>query len=92
MNIFMFLDLSMAAGTETTLVEQQWDTALESNMLTSYAETSVLMKNQRILTIVGWEGASKIIDKWLVLIDIILGSPELHPAVHDISVLVEAAE
>ena len=32
------------------------------------------------------------IEQWLVLLDVILGPPELHPAVHELSVLVEAAE
>ena len=90
-NIFMLPDLYLAAGTEAVLVVQRWDTALDSNTLTPYAKISALMKNQRIYPIVGWEGAVKMLDQWLVMINVILGPPELHPAVHEIRVLVEVA-
>ena len=50
-NIFMFLDLSLEAGTKAVLVARRWDTALESNTLTSYADTAALMTKQRIFLI-----------------------------------------
>ena len=74
--IFMFPDLSLLVGTEAALVVRQWDTVLDSNLLTSYADTAALMKKQRILKIVGSEGASKMLEQWLVLINVILGPPE----------------
>ena len=46
--IFMFPYLSLAAGREIALVARRWDTALESNMLASYANTAALMTKQRI--------------------------------------------
>ena len=91
-NIFKFPYLSLAAGTEASLVVWRLDTVLEYNMLTSYADTAALMTKQKIMPIFGLEGVVKILDPWLVLPDIILGPPEIYPAVHDISVLVEVSE
>ena len=91
-NIFMFLDLSPETGTESALVAWRWDTALDSNTLTSYDNTVALMTKQRILRIVGLEGAAKMLKQWIVLCDFVLFPPELQPAVHKLSVLVEAEE
>ena len=91
MNIFMFLDLSLAAGTEAALVARQWDIALESKTLMSYNDTAARMTKQRISPIMGWEGAANMLEQWLVLLHIILGLPELHPSVHKLSVLVNTA-
>ena len=91
-NIFMLPYLFQTAGKEEALLAQRWDTALESNTLTSYSDTAVLMTKQKIAPIVSWEGADNMIEQWLVLLDIILGPPELHPSVHGLSILVEAAE
>ena len=88
----MLLDLSIAEGTEAALVAWQWDTALDSNMLTSYTNTAVLMIKQQISPIVIWEGAAKTLEQWLMLLDVILGPPELHHAIHELIVLVEAAD
>ena len=62
-NIFMFLGLSLAPGTEEALVARRWDTALHCNTLTSYAVTAALTTNQRISPILGWEGAAKILEQ-----------------------------
>ena len=53
-NIFMFPDLSISAGTEAALVARRLDTALNSNTLTSYANTDVLMTKQRVSPIMEW--------------------------------------
>ena len=53
-NIFMFPDLSLSAGSGASMVTRRWDTALDANTLTSYADAAVLMKQQRIPPIVGW--------------------------------------
>ena len=54
----------------------------------SYDDTAALMMKQRILPIVVWEGEAKILELCLVLLDVILGPPEIHPEVHKLSVLV----
>ena len=51
-NIFQFLDLSLSAGSEDSMVTQIWDTALDANTITSYADAAALIKQQRIPTIV----------------------------------------
>ena len=58
-HIFMFPDLSLSAGSEASMVTRRWDTALDVNTLTSYADAAALMKQQRILRIVGWLGGGK---------------------------------
>ena len=91
-NIFMFPDLFLASGTEASLVARRWDTALDSNTLTFYANTAALMTKQRILKIVGWEGVANTPKQCPVLLNLILGPPALHLVVHELSVLVEATE
>ena len=53
-NIFMFPDLSLSAGSEASMVTRRWDTDLDANTLTSFADAAALTKQQRILPIVGW--------------------------------------
>ena len=90
-NIFMFPDLSLSAGSEASMVTQRWDTALDANTLTSYADAAALMKQQRIPPILGWGAAAKMIEQWLVVVTIILGPQERHPAVFTLATLLEAA-
>ena len=52
-NIFQFPDLSLSAGSEASVVTQRWDTALNANTMTSYADAAAMMKQQRIPPIVG---------------------------------------
>ena len=59
--IFQFPDLSLSASSEVSMVTRRWDTALDANTLTSYADVAALMKQKRILSIVGWEAAAKMI-------------------------------
>ena len=80
-NIFMFLDLSLLAGTEAALVARHWDTESKSNTLMSYTNTALLMTKQRISPILVWEGSVKLLNQWLMLIDVIIGPPELHSAI-----------
>ena len=90
-NIFMFPDLSLSAGSEASVVTRRWDTALDANTLTSYADAAALMKQQRIPPIVVWEAAEKKLEQWLVVVTVLLGPQELHPAVFELAKLLEAA-
>ena len=63
-----------------------------ANTLTLYAYAAVLMKQQRIPPIVGWEAAAKILEQWLVLVTVLLGPQERHPAVFELATLLEAAD
>ena len=53
-NIFQFPNLSLSANSKTSMVTRRWDTALDSNMMTSYADAAALMKQQHIPPIVVW--------------------------------------
>ena len=72
-NIFMFPDLSLSAGSEASMVTRIWETALEANTLTSYTDAASLMKQQRIPPIVGWEAAAKMLEQWLIVVNVLLG-------------------
>ena len=73
------------------MVTQRWDTSLDANTLTSYADADALMKQQRILTIVGWEAATKMLEQWLVVVTVLIGPQERHPKVFELATLLEAA-
>ena len=57
----MFPDLSLSAGSKASMVTRRWDTDLDANTLTSYADAAALMKQQRIPPILGWEAAEKML-------------------------------
>ena len=90
-NIFIFPDLSLSAGSKASMVTQRLDTALDANTLTSYADAAALMKQQHIPPIVGWEAAAKMLKQWLVMVTVLLGPQEHHLAVFVLSTLLEAA-
>ena len=50
------------------------------------------MKQQRILPIVGWEAAAKMLEQWLVVVTLLLGPQERHPSVFELATLLEAAD
>ena len=87
----MFPDLSLYAGSKSSMVTRRWDTALDANTLTSYADAAALIKQQRIPPIVGWEAAEKMLEQWLVVVTVLLGPQERHPAVFKLATLLEAA-
>ena len=91
-NILQFPDISLSTGSEASMVTRQWDTELDANTLTSYADASALMKQQRILPIVGWEAAAKMLEQWLVVVTVLLGPQERHPSVFELATLLEAAD
>ena len=90
-NIFQFPDLSLSAGSEASMVTWRWDTALDANTLTSYADAAVLMKHQHIPPIVGWELATNILEQWLVVVTVLIGPQERHLEVFELATLLEAA-
>ena len=69
------------------MVTRRWDTVLDSNTMTSYMDVAALMKQKRILPIFSWEAAAKILDQWLVVVTVLLGPQEHHPAVFEIAPL-----
>ena len=59
--------------------------------MTSYADAAALMKQQHIPPIVGWEAAAKILEQWIVVVTVLLGPKERHPAVFELATLLAAA-
>ena len=57
MSILLFPYLSLSTNSEAMLVAQLWETILDSRTLTTHVEISVLLQNQKIVPIVGWEAA-----------------------------------
>ena len=53
-NIFQFPDLSHSLGSEVSMVPRRWESALDANTMTSYADAAALMNQQRIPPIIGW--------------------------------------
>ena len=74
------------------MVTQIWDTALEAYTMTSYTDAAALMKHQRIPPIVGWEAAANMLEQWLVVVTVLLGPQERHPALFELAILLEAAD
>ena len=74
------------------MVTQIWDTTLDANIMTSYVDEAALMKQKRILTIVGWEAAAKMLEQWLAVTTVLLGPQECHPSVFELATILEAAE
>ena len=73
------------------MVTQRWDTTLDANAMTSYADADALMKQQHIPPIVGWEVAAKMLEQWLVVMTVLLRPQNHHPAVFKLATLLEAA-
>ena len=86
-NIFQFPDLCLSTGFESSMVSRRWDTALDSNTATSYADAAALMKQHRIPPIVGWEAAAKMLEQWLVVVTVLLGPQDRHPAVFELATI-----
>ena len=92
-NIFMFPDLSLSTGSEASMVTRRWDTDLDANTLTSYADAAALMHQQHIPPIVGWEAAEKMLEQWLDVVTVLLVSiPEAVPGATTISLTYQEAE
>ena len=91
-NIFQFPDLSLSVGSEALVVTRRWDFVLNATTMIPYADAYALMKQQRIPPIVGWEAAAKMMEQWLVLVTVVLGPQERHPAVFELATLLEAAD
>ena len=53
-------------------MDRHWDTALCSSMLMMYAETIALLQRQKIAPIEGWEAEVSMMQKWAVLLSLML--------------------
>ena len=91
-NILQFPDISLSMGSEASIVTRLWDTALDANTMTSYVDAAALMKQQHIPPIVGWEAAETNLEQWLLVVTVLLGPQEHHPAVFELATLLDAAD
>ena len=57
LNIFLFLDLSLSAGSEAALMTIKWDSMLGGGGggLTCFADTSLLMGKQKVSPTADWD-------------------------------------
>ena len=47
-----------------------------------------MMTKQKIVPILGWEDATKVLDQWMVILDVKLGPQNHHPSSHELNVIV----
>ena len=49
------------------------------------------MRQWHTVSIDEWEGAAKILEQWIVLLDVLLGPQDRHPDIYKLSMLTKAA-
>ena len=91
-HIFLFPDLSISAVSEDALLARRWYKALDSSTLTTYTNTPLLIQLQKVAPIIKYKVVFNMLDKWEVLLTVILGSGSLHPALCEITMLIGTAE
>ena len=88
-NIFLFPNLFISTGLEVALVARRWYMALDSSTLTTYSDTALLLQHQKVDPIIIWEAAGNMLDQWEVFLMVILGSSSSHPAMYEITMLID---
>ena len=63
--------------------------ALDSSTLTTYSDTALLLQHQKVDPIIIWEAAGNMLDQWEVFLMVILGSSSSHPAMYEITMLID---
>ena len=76
--------------TEAALVARQRYTDLDSSTLTN--NTALMLYLQKVALNILWETAVNMLEQWAALLTVILGPGINHPAVYEISMLIEVAE
>ena len=89
LNIFLFPDLSPLAGLEAALLKSKWEAILGDRNLTSFAETSLMMGNQKVVPITGWDKGASQLEAWAVFCTVFLGDETKHPMTHKMFLLIE---
>ena len=74
---------------EAALVVMQWYMALDSSILTTYANTASLLQIQKFAPILGWEATNIMLEQWSVFLRV-LGVPyEKHCAVYELMLVID---
>ena len=62
LKIFLFPNLYPSTGSEAALFTRKWDVILGGGTLTSFADMILLMGNQKVAPIAGWDKAESQIE------------------------------
>ena len=89
LNIYIFTGLSPLAGLGVALLTQEWYEILGGGTQTSFAETNLLMGNQKVAPIVGWYEAVSQLEAWPVFCTVFLEYDRAHPAIYKMFLLLE---
>ena len=82
-------DLYPLAGLETAILMWKWDAILGGGTVTFFAGTSLLMGNQKVAPIAGWDEAASQLEAWDVFCMFSLGDDGVHPATYEMFLLLE---
>ena len=74
------------------MVTRRWDTELDDNTMTLYADAAMMIKQQRVPSIIDWGMTENILEQWLVVATILLRTQERHQAVFEMVTILEAAD
>ena len=89
LHIFLFLDLSPLAGSEAALLTQKWDAILGCGTLTSFADTILLMGNQKIAPVAGLDEVSFQLEDWAFFCTMFLRDDWVHLSNYKMFLLLE---
>ena len=89
LNILLFLDLSPSAGSKAALLTRKWDAILGGGTLNYFVESSLLMGEQKVAPIMGWDEALSQLEAWEVSCTVFLGDDRVHPATYEMLLLLE---
>ena len=89
LNIFLFPDLPPSAGSEAALLARKWDAILGGGILTSFADTSLLAREQKASPIAGGYKATSQPEASAVFCAVFLVDAAKHPATFKMFLLVE---
>ena len=68
------------------------DTDLDIIILSTYVDTVSILQKQRVALIVGWKSDANMMERWSVFLAILLGPPEKHSSVYEITLIIYEAE
>ena len=89
LKIFLFPNLYPSTGSEAALFTRKWDVILGGGTLTSFADTILLMGEQKVAPIAEWDEAESQIEAWAVFCTLFLGDNKVNPAAYKMLILLE---
>ena len=89
LNTFLLPDLFPSSGLEAALLMRKWDTILGGGTSTFFADTSLLMGQQKVTSIIGWYKSASQLEAWTVFCTVFLGYYGVHPATYEMFFLLE---